>query len=78
MSNYKEISFCFLDTEKELYSECYDIVIPNMISGGILLADNVVSHKADLQPMIDCALNDERVNAMVIPVGQGILMCQKL
>lgn len=78
LSNYSEISFCFLDTEKKLYTECYETIIPNMISGGILLADNVISHKSDLQPMIDYALKDPRVDSMIIPVGQGILMCRKL
>jgi predicted O-methyltransferase YrrM len=78
LPSYKEISLCFLDTEKGLYVDCYDIVIPNMVPGGILLADNVVSHQADLQPMIDSALRDDRVDALVIPIGQGILLCKKL
>jgi len=78
LSNYTEISFCFLDTEKELYLECYEKIILNMIPGGILLADNVISHQADLQPMIDRALSDERVDSMVVPVGQGILMSRKI
>ncbi len=77
LHNYNDISFCFLDTEKELYSNCYEIAISNMVSGGILLADNVISHKADLQPMIDYALNDKRVDALIVPIGQGVLMCKK-
>ncbi|MBX9924618.1 MAG: hypothetical protein K2Y01_10975 [Rhabdochlamydiaceae bacterium] len=78
LSSYKEISFCFLDIEKELYSECYEIVIPNMVPGGILLADNVISHKTDLQPIIDRVLGDKRLDSLVIPIGQGILMSKKL
>ena len=78
LPSYKDISLCFLDTEKELYADCYEIVIPNMVPGGILLADNVISHQSDLQPMIDHALGDKRVDALVVPIGQGILMCRKL
>jgi caffeoyl-CoA O-methyltransferase len=78
LPNYKDISLCFLDTEKELYADCYDIVIPNMMPGGILLADNVISHQSDLQPMIDRALGDKRVDSLVVPIGQGILLCKKL
>jgi predicted O-methyltransferase YrrM len=78
LSNYTEISFCFLDTEKELYAKCYEIVIPNMIAGGILLADNVISHQVELQSMIDIALADERVAATIVPVGEGILMCRRI
>ncbi|WP_133139520.1 O-methyltransferase [Legionella genomosp. 1] len=78
LPNYKDLSLCFLDTEKELYADCYDIVIPNMVSGGILMADNVISHQSDLQPMIDRALEDKRVDSLVVPIGQGILLCRKL
>jgi caffeoyl-CoA O-methyltransferase len=78
LPNYTDISLCFLDTEKELYVDCYETVIPNMVSGGILLADNVISHQSDLQPMIDQALKDKRVDALIVPIGQGILLCRKL
>lgn len=78
LASYKDLSLCFLDTEKELYADCYDIVIPNMVPGGILLADNVISHQSDLQPMIDRALDDHRVDSMIVPIGQGILLCKKL
>ena len=78
LPSYKDVSLCFLDTEKELYADCYDIVIPNMVPGGILLADNVMSHQTDLQPMIDRALGDKRVDSLVVPIGQGILLCKKL
>jgi caffeoyl-CoA O-methyltransferase len=78
LSSYKDLSLCFLDTEKELYVDCYDIVISNMVPGGILMADNVVSHQSDLQPMIDRALEDKRVDSLVVPIGQGILLCRKL
>lgn len=78
LPNYQHLSLCFLDTEKELYADCYDIVIPNMVSGGILIADNVISHQSDLQPMIDYALKDTRVDSLIVPIGQGILLCRKL
>ena len=78
LAGYKDISLCFLDTEKELYADCYDLVIPNMVPGGVLLADNVISHQTDLQPMIDHALSDHRVDSLIVPVGQGILLCKKL
>lgn len=78
LPNYKDLSLCFLDTEKELYLDCYDMVIPNMVSGGILLADNVISHQSDLQSLVDRALGDIRVDSLVVPIGQGILLCKKL
>ena len=78
LRNYKRIAFCFLDAEKELYEECYEIVIPNMIKGGILVADNAINHYETLKPMLDRALADERVDALIVPIGKGELVCRKL
>jgi predicted O-methyltransferase YrrM len=62
-----EIAFCFLDAEKEVYGSCYDAVVPRLVPGGLLVADNAINHRATLQPMIDAALVDRRVDALVVP-----------
>ena len=72
-----DISFCFLDAEKEVYSECYEVVIPRMAPGGILVADNAINHRAVLQPFLDKALSDERVDALIVPIGKGELVCRR-
>ena len=77
LSAYKEISFCFLDTTNDIYADCYEIVIPNMLPGGILLADNAISHQADLQYVIQRAITDNRVDSLLVPIGKGILMCRR-
>lgn len=75
LGDHKEISFCFLDAEKEIYAECYEKIVPNMTRNGILVADNVISHKEILEEMVERALNDRRVDAMVVPIGSGELLC---
>lgn len=74
----RNIAFCFLDAEKEIYAECYEKMVPNMISGGILVADNAINHEATLRPMLDRALCDNRVDAMIVPIGKGELICRKI
>lgn len=71
------ISFCFLDTEKEIYIDCYDLVIPRLVPGGLLVADNAINHRTTLQPMIDRALSDDRVDALIVPIGKGELVCRR-
>ncbi|MHA2034952.1 MAG: O-methyltransferase [Promethearchaeota archaeon] len=78
LKDYLEISFCFLDAEKEIYGECYDLVIPNLVKGGILIADNAINHYETLKPMLDSALNDNRIDALIVPIGKGELLCRKL
>ena len=72
-----DIAFCFLDAEKEVYGECYEAVVPRMKPGGLLVADNAINHEAILRPMLDRALSDERVDAMIVPIAKGELVCRK-
>lgn len=72
-----EIGFCFLDAEKEVYGACYEVVVPRLVPGGVLVADNAINHRETLQPMLDGALNDPRVDAMIVPIGKGELVCRK-
>lgn len=78
IKNYSNISFCFLDAEKEIYSDCYEAVITKMVKGGLLIADNAMSHYDSLKPFINRVLEDNRVDAMVVPIGTGELVCKKL
>ena len=78
LKDLKSIAFCFLDAEKEVYEECYDLVIPNMVKGGILIANNAINHYETLKPMLDKALTDQRVDALIVPIGKGELLVKKL
>jgi caffeoyl-CoA O-methyltransferase len=73
----RDIAFCFLDAEKDVYDSCYDLLVPRMVSGGILIADNAISHERELRPMLDRALSDDRIDAVLIPIGTGDLVCRK-
>ena len=77
LTELKEIAFCFLDAEKEIYASCYEAVVPRMVPGGILVADNAIHHQATLGPMLEHALADERVDALIFPIGNGELVCRK-
>ncbi|MBI5958457.1 MAG: class I SAM-dependent methyltransferase [Chloroflexi bacterium] len=77
LTHFDRIAFCFLDAEKEVYADCYDIVIPRLVSGGLLIADNAINHREVLQPMLDRALSDDRVDALIVPIGNGELVCRK-
>lgn len=78
LAETSDVAFCFLDAEKEVYRDCYDLVVPNLVSGGLLLADNAINHEEILRPMLDHALSDGRVDALVVPIGKGVLCCRKL
>ncbi len=78
LTNYSDIAFCFLDAEKEIYGDCYELVVPNLVAGGLLVADNAINHYETLKPMLERASSDERVDALIVPIGRGELVCRKL
>lgn len=71
------VAFCFLDAEKDIYRACYDQVVPNLVPGGLLVADNATSHP-QLEPFLDYAQDDPRVDALVVTVGKGLLVARKI
>ena len=77
LAQYHTIAFCFLDAEKEIYGAIYEAVVPRLIKGGILVADNAINHQQALQPVLDRALADDRVDALDVPIGQGVLVCRR-
>jgi len=72
-----DIAFCFLDAEKDMYGPCYDLVVPRMVSGGLLVADNSIQFEQELRPMLDRALTDDRMDSVLVPIGSGDLVCRK-
>jgi predicted O-methyltransferase YrrM len=77
LGGYKRIAFCFLDAEKEAYDSCHRAVAPNMVPGGVLAADNVISHREVLKPWIRKVLADRRMDSVIVPIGSGVLVARR-
>jgi caffeoyl-CoA O-methyltransferase len=73
----EDVGFCFLDAEKNVYEACYEVLVPKMVPGAILVADNFTSHRDDLASLLERVLADDRVDAMVATVGKGELVCRR-
>ncbi len=78
ISDYAEIAFCFLDAEKEMYAEFYERIGPNLIPDGLLVADNVINHRQNLEKFLSLVEEDETIDHITLPVGKGLLVCRKL
>ncbi len=68
----------FLDAEKADYQRALDPAIGALRSGGLLVADNLISHEADLAPFRETALADPRLVGLVVPIGRGELVAARL
>lgn len=78
----------FIDADKENYSTYYQLVLDKMNSGGVILADNVLWSGKVTQPKPDkdtraiqefntMVVNDPRVDCLLLPMRDGIMMARK-
>jgi caffeoyl-CoA O-methyltransferase len=72
------IGFCFVDCEKPLYEKVFRMVADRMVRGGILAADNAVSHRDAIKGMLETVEADERFDSLTVPIGQGVLVCRRI
>lgn len=78
LAAYGGVSFCFLDADKEVYLDCYEAVVPNLVPGGLLAADNAISHREVLAGFLERCEEDDRVDQVLVPVGSGVQLCRKI
>jgi caffeoyl-CoA O-methyltransferase len=64
----------FLDAEKDLYEHLLDPAIRALRPGGLLIADNLISHAEALAGFQARALADPRLSGLVVPIGRGELV----
>ena len=76
-SRERDVAFCFLDAEKDVYDDCYRLVADRLVAGAILVADNVISHRDELSAFVDLVLADARMDAVVVPIGKGELVARR-
>ena len=78
----------FIDADKENYSNYFDLVIEKLAKGGLIIADNVlwsgkvVEENPDketkaLMNYVDKIHNDDRVENVLLPVRDGLMICRK-
>ncbi|KAF5460086.1 hypothetical protein F2P56_019981 [Juglans regia] len=81
--------FAFVDAEKRMNQEYFELLLQLVRTGGLIVIDNVLWHGKVVDPMVNDAktvsirnfnkrlLVDERVNISMVPIGDGMTICQK-
>jgi caffeoyl-CoA O-methyltransferase len=84
-----QFDIVFIDADKENYSVYYDLVFDKVAKGGLIMADNVlwsgkvVKSKTDkdtraILEFNERVINDTRVEVLLLPLRDGILMARKM
>jgi len=80
------IDLAFIDADKENYTNYWDILVPKMRKGGVIIADNVLWSGKVLDPQEtsdkaivefnDHVANDPRVDQVMLSVRDGITLAR--
>jgi caffeoyl-CoA O-methyltransferase len=86
----EQFDFAFIDADKENYPSYYDEIVPRLRRGGLLLLDNMLQGGRVIDPsatdesviairsMNDTIKQDPRVVVVLVPIGDGVSVVQKL
>jgi caffeoyl-CoA O-methyltransferase len=79
--------YAYIDADKTAYPTYYDLLVPRMLPGGLLLIDNVLLRGAVVDPQDDRAriidaLNDritadDRVDSVMVLVADGLTLVRR-
>lgn len=74
-----KIDLLFLDSEKSDYLGQLRTLFDRIIDGGVILADNIVSHFADLREYVEYVRNHPRLNSLMLSsIGNGMELTYKM
>lgn len=82
--------FAFLDAEKKMYQDYFEMLLQLVRVGGVIVIDNVLWHGKVADPLVNdpktiCIrkfnkdlMEDVRVSISMVPIGDGMTICRKL
>lgn len=84
--NLKDIDFIFLDADKENYGKYFDLFIPYLKKGGLIVADNVFDYGHMMHDYLNKVLgtkfpgsqSDRRVQSFTLPLDNGVIITKKI
>ncbi|EES13366.1 hypothetical protein BDA96_07G045600 [Sorghum bicolor] len=82
--------FAFVDADKKMYEEYFELLLKLVRVGGLIVMDNVLWYGRVADPLVDDpktisirnfnkkVLEDKRVDISMVPIGDGMTICRKL
>lgn len=87
----KKFDLVFIDADKENYLNYYELIVPKMNKGGIILSDNVLWSGKVVEPLKEGDLstkilleynqrlnNDPRIETVLLPIRDGLTVSRVL
>ncbi len=74
---FGDIDFVFIDAEKNEYLKYYELVLPLLKKGGLIIADDVGKFKDEVKPFIDKVSNDSSIISQFLEFDDGLMLIYK-
>jgi len=75
--NLGKIDFVFIDAEKEEYLRYYELVLPLLKKGGLIIADDVGKFRDQMKPFLKKVNNDSSVVSQFLKLDDGLMLIYK-
>ena len=73
----EKFDFIFIDANKKEYVEYFEIADRILKSGGIILADNILTHYEKTLPYVNMLFSDKNYQSQIIEMGAGMMISRK-
>lgn len=73
-----EIEFAFFDATKKEHQAYFDAIFPRMQKGGMIVVDNVVSHRGEMESFVERTHENKGLKVTEVAVGSGLLIARVL
>ncbi|HOY31342.1 MAG TPA: O-methyltransferase [Bacteroidales bacterium] len=90
-SIYEPLDLVYIDCDKDIYLDIYKLVFDKVVHGGFIIADNVLWHgkifeddgrnyrgTQSISEFNEYIRNDERVDNLLLPFRDGLMIIQKI
>ena len=76
-SKREKFDFIFIDANKKEYVEYFEIADKILKSGGIILADNILTHYEKTLSYVNMLFSDKNYQSQIIEMGAGMMISRK-
>ncbi len=75
--NGEKFDFVFMDANKLEYLKYFELADKMLETGGIICADNVLSHREKVKPFVDKIFSDPNYQTEILDLPAGLLFARK-
>lgn len=73
----QKYDFIFIDANKKEYIEYFKIADKILASGGIILADNILSHYEKVENYVNTLFSNDNYQSQIFDIGAGMMLSRK-